>query len=52
MGNVDQWRDTQKFYALTMIDTVTNLVELAHVASTKAQDAAIKLEMTWLMQYL
>ena len=42
---------THKLYALTMIDTVTNLVELSHVASTKASDAATQLEITWLMRY-
>jgi hypothetical protein len=41
--------EMHKFYALTMINTVTNLVELSHVASTKARDAVTKLEMTWLM---
>lgn len=40
-----------KFYALAMIDTVTNLVELSHVVSTKASDVATQLEVTWLMQY-
>ena len=41
--------ETHKFYALTIIDTVTNLVELTRVASTKASDAATQLEVTWLM---
>ena len=40
-----------KFYALTMIDTVTNLTELARVSSTKAVDAAEKLEHNWLFRY-
>jgi transposase InsO family protein len=44
--------ETHKFYALTIIDTVTNLVdEMSRVASTKASDAVTKLETTWLMRY-
>ena len=34
-----QNNETRKFHALTMINTVTNLVELVQVNSTSAQDA-------------
>jgi transposase InsO family protein len=43
--------ENRKFYALTMIDTVTNLTELARVSSTKASDVAQQLEMNWLFRY-
>jgi transposase InsO family protein len=43
--------ETHKFYALTIIDTVTNLVELTRVSSTRASEAATQLEITWLMRY-
>jgi hypothetical protein len=41
--------EVYKFCALTIIDTVTNLTELIRMLSTKAREAANKLETTWLM---
>jgi hypothetical protein len=46
-----QNNETRKFHALTMIDTVTNLVEMQRVNSTSAQDAANAFEMNWLFKY-
>ena len=46
-----QNHETRKFHALTMIDTVTNLVEMQRVNSTSAQDAANAFEMNWLFKY-
>ena len=40
-----------KFYALTMIDTVTNYVELQQVEGTAAKAAAQAFETGWLFRY-
>jgi hypothetical protein len=47
-GEIEINSETHMFYALTMIDTVTNLTELAHVSSMKASNAAEK-SMNWLL---
>jgi transposase InsO family protein len=39
------------FYALTMIDTVTNLTELVRMPSTQSQYAVFAMEMGWLLRY-
>ena len=44
-------RENRKFYALTMIDTVTNLVEIQQVGTTSAKDAAKAFGMNWLFKY-
>jgi hypothetical protein len=46
-----QNNETRNFHALTMIDTVTNFVEMQRVNSTSAQDAANAFEMNWLFKY-
>ena len=46
-----QNNETRKFHALTMIDTVTNLVEMQRVNTTSALDAANAFEMNWLFKY-
>ena len=38
-------------YTLTMIDTVTNLVEIQQVGTTSAKDAAKAFGMNWLFKY-
>ena len=40
-----------KFYALTIIDTVTNLAELIRVPNTSARAAAAAFETGWLLRY-
>jgi transposase InsO family protein len=40
-----------KVLALTMIDPVTNLVEIARVRSTKAAESSAAFESTWLARY-
>jgi hypothetical protein len=40
-----------KFNALTIIDTVTNLIELVRLDSSSAMHAALQFENTWLAQY-
>jgi transposase InsO family protein len=42
---------TQKFSALTMIDTVTNLVEVVRVSNKTSAPIALQFENTWLSRY-
>ena len=46
-----QNNETRKFHALTMINTVTNLVKMQQVNSASAQDSANAFEMNWLFKY-
>ena len=50
-NNEDQGEEYRKFYALTMIDTVTGWVEIQRVDTTSANDAATALETGWLFRY-
>ena len=43
--------NAMKFNALTIIDTVTNLVEILRVPNMTAQASATALEMAWLYRY-
>jgi transposase InsO family protein len=43
--------DTLYFSALTIIDPVTNLVEIVRIASKSAQHVAMQLENVWLSRY-
>jgi hypothetical protein len=43
--------EMRKFYSLTMIDIVTNLVEMQQVGTTSARNAAKAFEMNWLFKY-
>jgi hypothetical protein len=43
--------NVRKFYALTMIDSVTNLAELIRVPNTTARAAAAAFEVGWLLRY-
>ncbi len=43
--------DTVEFFALTCIDTTTNLVEIAHIFKKSSDHVATPFEHTWLSRY-
>ena len=50
-GKMQRGNNVCKFYALTMIDTVTNSSELMRVPNTTARAAAEAFEAGWLLRY-